>query len=233
MTSPHPTPLPRSAAAGRLVVPVVHAVTTDAIVALPDFLDRAHEVMHALGPRGAVQLRAHHTPAHRLYEVARRLAAIQELTGAWLVLNDRVDVALAVGARGAQLTSRSMTVADARRIAPALAVGASVHDVPTAEEAARAGAAWVVAGHVFATASHPGEAGRGPSFVRELVARLGRPAAGGVAVVAIGGVLPEHVPELRALGAHGVAAIRGIWEASDAARAATDYLSGYDASGGG
>jgi thiamine monophosphate synthase len=44
-------------------------------------------------------------------------------------------------------------------------------------------------------------------------------------------VLPKHVPRLRGVGVHGAAVIRGIWEAENAERAATDYLSAHDAPG--
>jgi thiamine-phosphate diphosphorylase len=205
-----------------VTVPRLHAVTTDEILARPDFLDRARAVMRAVGPRGAVHLRGHGTTAARLHALARALAPLQS-GGGWLVVNDRVDVALAAGARGVQLTSRSMRTADARRVAPELAVGASVHAAAEASVAAAEGAAWVVAGNVAATPTHPGAEPRGRDFLRAVVA-----AAGAVPVVAIGGVRPDDVPALRAAGAHGVAAIRGVWDAADAERAAIAYLSSYD-----
>jgi thiamine monophosphate synthase len=89
-----------------------------------------------------------------------------------------------------------------------------------------AGANWLVAGHVFATASHPGEAERGLPFVTRLVDGARVP------VVAIGGVRPEQCAALRAVGVYGVAVIRGIWDAANAERAASDYLSAYDHAAG-
>ncbi|HEU4566188.1 MAG TPA: thiamine phosphate synthase [Gemmatimonadaceae bacterium] len=206
----------------RSPLPVVHAVTDDLILTRHDFRDRARDVMSALGPRGAVHLRARIIPAASLLAMAEWIAGVREETGCWLVVNDRVDVALAADADGVQLTSRSLAVADARRLAPELAVGASIHEVEAGIEAERAGADWVVAGHVFETASHPGEEGRGLPFIAALRRRVHLP------VVAIGGIVPARVAELRAAGVHGVAAISGIWGAHDAERAATDYLSAYD-----
>ncbi|MBW8770858.1 MAG: thiamine phosphate synthase [Gemmatimonadetes bacterium] len=211
---------------GGLALPVVHAVTSDEIVARADFLDVACAVMATLGPRGALHLRAGRATAARLQALAAGLEAAQAVTGAWLVVNDRLDLALACRARGAQLTSRSLRVADARRAAPALAVGASVHSVAEARAAAEEGASWLVAGHVFATATHPGEEGRGLPFVRTLAATVDVP------IVAIGGVKPEHCPVLRQAGAYGLAVIRGIWDAANAERAASDYLSAYDDAAG-
>ena len=210
-------------------VPVVHAVTTDAIVLAPDFPGHAAGVMRALGGRGALHLRAPHATARRLHELAAALAAEAGATGCLLVVNDRLDVALAGGARGVQLTGRSMAPADARaaaaRCGAALAIGASVHDLAEARAAADAGADWVVAGHVFPTPSHAGAPGRGLVFLRAVVAAVSCP------VIGIGGVLPRHLPLLRAAGAHGAAVIRGIWDAEHPERAAGDYLTAYDADG--
>ena len=224
MTQPSLHPPPDAAAPP--VLPVVHAVTSDEIVSRGDFLDVACAVMAALGPRGALHLRAGRLTASRMQALAVGLEAAQAVTGAWLVVNDRVDLALGVRARGAQLTSRSLRVADARHAAPGLALGASVHSLDEARVAEQEGATWVVAGHVFATATHPGQEGRGLSFVRALASTLAIP------VVAIGGVRPEHCRVLRESGAYGLAVIRGIWDAPNAERAASDYLSAYDDAAG-
>ena len=206
-------------------IPRVHAVTNDEIVHDPHFLARATTIMRALGDRGAIHLRAHRVSGHRLYELGVALMAVQNETGCWLVVNDRVDVAMAVGASAIQLTSASLPVADTRLLAPDARIGASVHSADEAQAAAREGAEWAVAGNVFPTASHIGRNGKGAEFLREI-------AAAGIPVIAIGGVRAEHVAQLREAGAYGVAMIRGIWAADDAERAATSYLSIYDVHGG-
>ena len=204
-------------------IPVVHAITNEEVLARRDFLDRAGAIMEAMGPRGAVHLRGRGISAARLHDLAQALSLAQRNTGAWLVVNDRVDIAMTVRARGVQLTTRSMTAMDARRIAPTLAIGASVHSVEEATIAARAGADWIVAGHVFETTTHPDAPGRGPALISEITSAIRVP------LIAIGGIQPEHVPFLRRAGAHGVAVIRGIWSAPNAERAAIDYFSAYDA----
>ena len=201
-------------------VPIVHAITNDEVVARPDFIDIACAVMRALGNRGALHLRAHRLTGARFQSLAEGLGAAQSLTGAWLVVNDRIDVALVSGAKGAQLTSRSLTCTDARRIAPSLAIGASVHDVVDGRAAAEAGADWLVAGQIFTTLA-PGSEPRGVAWVHSLARATERP------IIAIGGVRVEHVSALRAAGVHGVAVIRGIWDAPNAEQAASDYLSAY------
>lgn len=203
-------------------VPAIHAVTDDRILTRPEFLDRARRVMRALGPRGAVHLRSRILPGSRLLELATALSATQEETGCWLVVNDRLDVALAAGARGAQLTSRSMRVPDARLVAPVLALGASVHALTAAIAAEHDGADWLVVGHVFATDSHPGAEAKGKTFFATIARAVSLP------LIAIGGIKPPSVAGLVASGAWGVAAISGIWGADDAEQAAIEYLSSYD-----
>jgi thiamine-phosphate diphosphorylase len=205
-------------------VPVVHAVTSDDVVGRSDFIDTACAVMRVLGPRGALHLRAGRLTGARWEALAQGLAAAQAITGAALVINDRVDVALVSGARGVQLTSRSLPITDARRLVPSLLLGASVHDVEEGLAAAAAGADWLVAGNLF-TASRPGAPDRGVAWIRALVSALRAP------VIAIGGIRAEHVQDLRRAGVHGIAVIRGIWDAANAEQAASDYLSSYDKAG--
>ena len=219
-----------SVVSGRLSNAVVHAVTTDAIALAPDFLDRARAVMRALGGRGALHLRAPLAGGRRLHALAESLAREARSTGCALVINDRLDVALAAGADGVQLTGRSLDPADARRAleragerGARIALGGSVHDLEEARSAAAAGADWLVAGHLFPTPSHAGAPGRGVAFLRTVAGAVPCP------VIGIGGVLPRHVPLLLAAGAHGAAVIRGIWDAEHPAQAASDYLSAYDA----
>ena len=131
-----------------LPIPILHAVTSDEIASRPGFVDRASAVMRAVGPRGAVHLRTHRLSVSELNALAGQLVRVQNETGAWLVINDRVDVALAAGARAIQLTSRSMRVSDALAVAPTLPVGASVHSADDAAAAELDGAAWTVAGQV-------------------------------------------------------------------------------------
>ena len=207
-------------------VPVLHAVTNDEIVLRADFVDRARRVMHAGGASVAVHVRAPRLGGRRLHELACRVVELQAETGSWVVVTDRADVALTSGARAVQLTSRSMSPADARRVAPTLVIGASVHSSDDARDAADGGARWLVAGHA------PEETRRGGSDVRgvELIARLA--AEQTLPIIAIGGVRPEHVSALRAAGAYGVAVIRGVWNASDGGAAVIEYLSAHGTTGG-
>ncbi len=187
--------------------PIVHAVTNSAAVRRKDFLATAERVMRALGPRGAVQLRSSQTSGRRFDELAEALVVWQTETGCWLIVNDRVDVAAAVGAKGIQLASHSLRVPDARAVAGKIPVGISVHSIDEAIAAEEAGASWCVAGTVFETPSHAGQTGSRIPFIGDVAHAVAIP------VIAIGGIQPEHVEPLRYAGAYGIATIRGAdWE---------------------
>jgi thiazole tautomerase (transcriptional regulator TenI) len=200
---------------GDLPLPVVHVLTDDDVLRESDFLARAAAVLAALGPRGALHIRGHHTSGRALYDIAINVAPLASRSGGMLVVNDRVDVALAAHAGGVQIGARSFQATDVRRIAPGLRVGESVHDV---DSGARTRADWIIAGHVFATPSHEAVEPRGLEFVRAMAQRAPAP------VIAVGGVRVEDVEALRSAGAYGVAVIRGVWHAVDNASAARAYL---------
>jgi thiamine-phosphate diphosphorylase len=214
-----------SRASGADRVPVVHAVTNDEIVLRADFLERARQVMQAGGSRVAVHVRAPRLGGRDLYHLASAVAQFQDETGAWAVVNDRADVALASGARGVQLTSRSLTASDVVAFAPDLWVGGSVHSSQDARSAKAGGAHWIVAGHATAN-STSSEIDRGTAFIERLATDPTVP------IIAIGGVRPDDVSRLVAAGAYGVAVIRGVWNANDAGAAVIEYLSAYGTSGG-
>jgi thiamine-phosphate pyrophosphorylase len=202
-------------------VPLLHAVTDDAVMARAGFLERAGEVLAAGGARVALHLRAPAATGRAVHDVATRLAELAAGTGALLLVNDRVDVALAAGAHGVQLGRRSLSVADARRLVGAgMLIGASVHDADEAREAAGEGADFLLAGAVYPTTTHPGEPGGGFRLM-EFVSVLGLP------VVAIGGVTPERAGELRRAGAAGMAAIRGVWDAPSPGDAVQRYIEAW------
>jgi thiamine-phosphate diphosphorylase len=203
------------------MIPPLHVVTDDAVVARADFAERAGEVLAAGGAGVALHLRAPRASGRRMHEMAARLMEIARATGSLLVVNDRVDVALAAGAGGVQLGRRAITIADARRLVRGRVwIGASVHSVAEGREAADGGADWLLAGPVYATASHPDQRGAGLGLI-EAIAALCPP------VIAIGGVTTEQVDDVAQAGAAGVAAIRGIWGHPSPASAARALIEAW------
>jgi thiamine-phosphate diphosphorylase len=157
----------------------------------------------------AVHVRDHGAAAADL--LARALAVRARLGDrAQLVVNDRLDVALAVGADAAQLGRRSLPLALARRVAPSLALGASIHSLAEAGEAAD----FFLLGTIFPSRSHPGEPGAGVALIARVAAATARP------LIAIGGVEAGNAGACRAAGAHGVAVISAIAAAPDPRAAA-------------
>lgn len=156
----------------------------------------------------AVQLREKELPGRPLLALAERLRALTARTGALLLVNDRVDVALAAGADGVHLGGGSMPVDVVRSLLPAgTLIGISTH---AAAEVAAATADFAFFGPVHAT---PSKTSFGPP---QGTARLRDAVAGArIPVLAIGGVTAAGVPELRTAGAYGVAVIRAILSAGD------------------
>ncbi len=202
-------------------VPRLHVVTTREIVERTDFPRAAHALLAS--PEVALHLRAHGSSGRLLLERARACGAGG--AAGRLVVNDRVDVALLSGA-GAHLPEAGLTPAQARTIlGPGPLLGRSVHDPPPAPAGSPDLDAelldYVIYGHVFETPSKAGQPPRGRAGLERAVRRF---AARGLPVVAIGGVTPSRVREVLDAGAHGVAAVSGIWQDPDPAGAAARYL---------
>ena len=156
-----------------------------------------------------VVVRAPGWTAKALYTLAGEILAVCHPRGVRVAVSDRLDVALAVGADGAQLGSRSLPVNVARRLAADLHLGVSVHSVEEAVQAEADGADHVTFGHVFETSSHPGESARGLTELGRVVRAVRLP------VIAIGGIGPDRVAEVLAAGAAGVAVISAILDSTD------------------
>jgi thiamine-phosphate diphosphorylase len=135
--------------------------------------------------------------------VARCVEAVRA-TPTRIVVNDRLDVALAAGAHGVHLRGNSIAAARARAIAPpGFLVGRSVHTPQEAEQAAAAGGLdYLIFGTVFATESKPGASASGLDQLAAAVARTSLP------VLAIGGVSRRNAGDVARTGAAGIAAIR-------------------------
>ncbi len=200
----------------RRPLPRVHAITDGAVLALPDLGVRA-AALAAGGSGVALHARARGAPVAPLAAAAARFVALARPAEASVFVNARPDVAAAVGAQGVQLGSTDLAAADARRLLPDGWIGCSVHSAEAARVAVDEGADFLLLGSIYETASHPGRPGCGPAVVTAC-AVLGLP------VIAIGGVTPDRVAEVRDAGAYGVAAIRGLWFAPDPARAVMQHL---------
>lgn len=171
---------------------------------------------------GAVQLREKDLDGRELYARAEILAARCRASGVALLVNGRVDVALAAAADGVQLPADGLPVAAARGLGPAHLIGCSVHDA--SELAERAGADFLLFGPVFDT---PAKRAFGPPQGLDRLAAVVR--ASTLPVVAVGGIGPERVADVRRAGAAGVAVIGAILDAADPAAAVARFTAALGA----
>jgi thiamine-phosphate pyrophosphorylase len=195
--------------------------------------EAALTVARAAAPPGtvALQLREKDLSALALYELALRLRAICSRAGAPLIVNDRVDVAIAADADGVHLPADSIGVSMARKLlGPDRLIGVSTHSPPDVAGAAREGADFAVFGPVFDPLSKPAAGSAwGASGLR---AACG---AGAIPVFALGGITPDRTRELfaspdPAARPAGVASIGAIFGADSPALATAAMLSALDPS---
>jgi thiamine-phosphate pyrophosphorylase len=160
---------------------------------------------------GAIQLREKDLSACDLYALGARLQAALSSYGVPLLINDRLDVALALDAAGVHLAGHSLPTAVARRVLGAgKLLGVSTHSVEEARRAAEDGADFIVFGPVFTT---PSKVAYGPpQGLQHLTTVVG---AVHIPVIAIGGIDHTNLPQVVQAGAYGVAMIRAVLAAPD------------------
>jgi thiamine-phosphate pyrophosphorylase len=163
----------------------------------------------------AVQLREKDLGGRALADLGRGLRAATAAAGVRLFINDRIDVALAVGADGVHLGTTSLAPAEARAIAPTLTIAVSTHGLADVRAAEDDGAqpAFAVFGPIRDT---PSKRAYGPPLGTGALAEAARLA---LPLLALGGLDARDVPEVLAAGAHGVACIRPVMAAIDPAAA--------------
>ena len=197
-------------------------VTSDRIVAEPDFAERAREVLEAGGDRVVLHLRSRDATGARLFELAGRLSETARSHGSVLAVNDRVDVALAAGLDWVHLGSESLPPRDVLPLfdeAPTL--GLSIHGAD--QLYADRDVDYFMAGNLHETRSHPERKARGADWLTAIADATDRP------VVAIGGITPERVAGAVGAGAHGVAVLSGIWDTGAPGDAVSRYLQALNA----
>jgi thiamine-phosphate pyrophosphorylase len=168
----------------------------------------------------AIQLRERDLPTVELLALTRELRSITTSRAVPLIMNDRVDLVLALSLDGVHLRADSLPVSVARRLVGAgRLVGVSTHTMQEVSQANQEGADYVVFGPVFDTPSkRPFGAPVGLAALAEVCHRSTVP------VFAIGGVTRARVPDVRRAGAHGVAVIGAILDRDDVAAATSELV---------
>jgi thiamine-phosphate pyrophosphorylase len=161
------------------------------------------------------QVRDKDASTRELITLTERVRALAP--GRCVIVDDRVDVAVAAGADGAHLGADDLPLAVARRLAPDLILGATCRSRTAIEAARSAGADYAGFGPLHATTSKTGlPAPFGVGAVAE--------AAGVLPLVAIGGIDAARARAARSAGAHGVAVIGSIWRDPDPVQAAKELV---------
>ncbi len=167
-----------------------------------------------------IQLREKRLPAPDLVRLGREIRELTLKRGALLIIDDRVDVALAVEADGVHLGLEDLPVADARRLAPDLIIGASSHSEGEALEAQRQGASYVNIGPLFHTRTKDW-AGEflGLDGLRRIAQKISIP------FTVMGGIKQGHIADLVKAGARTLAVVTAITSAPDPEQATREFLS--------
>lgn len=171
-----------------------------------------------------VQLRGKKWSDREFYFLALEVKNILSSRKIPLIINDRVDLALAVGADGVHLGQKDLPLTAARELAGEnLLIGISVNNIEEAIKAESQGANYVGAGPIYWTASKPDlRQPMGPEGLKAICEAIKIP------VLAIGGITPSCVPEIMAAGASGVAVISAIALANDPKEAAINLRKSID-----
>ncbi len=174
------------------------------------------------GGASILQVRVKKGGSGALLDVARAVRAVCDVP---LIVNDRPDIALAVGAEGVHLGQDDLPLAAARRIAPRLVIGVSTHTLAQARAAAAAGADYLGFGPIYPTAT---KANPDPVVGVGQLARVAA-AVAPVPVVAIGGITPARAREIADAGAAAACVISAVNRAADVGAAARQVAAAFAA----
>ncbi len=184
--------------------------------ALSRLLGVVAEQRHGAPAVDAVQVRAKRACDHDVVSWTRELVAGIQPSATRVLVNDRLDLALAAGAHGVHLGRHDLSVADARSLAPAgFLVGATCRSPEQAVRARAAGADYAGVGPVHATTT---KSGLPDPLGLEVLAAT----AAEIPAIAIGGITAARVREVMAAGAHGVAVVAAVWKTADPPGAARE-----------
>ena len=166
-----------------------------------------------------VQLREKEMPLRELYAIAIEARRMTSEAGALLIINDRIDVALAVGADGVHLGQDDLPIDAGREIGPDLIIGASTHSVDEAADAVAQGASYVNIGPIFPTDTKTWtDEFLGLDGLRKISATVTVP------FTVMGGIKREHIPQLLEAGALTIALVTAVTKAADIEAATRELL---------
>lgn len=192
----------------------LYVVITEALCAGRPAVEMLDLVL-AAGVR-LVQLREKDRSGRELYESALTFRRHTARAGALLIINDRLDIALAAEADGVHLGQDDLPLDAARRLAPELIIGASSHSLAEALAAQAAGASYVNIGPIFPTGTKEAATPLGPEMITRVAPHLSIPWS------TMGGLKRDNIHEVVRRGARHPAVITAVTAAPDPTRAARE-----------
>ena len=167
----------------------------------------------------AMQLRERDLPTGELLPLAQEIHSLTVPRSVPLILNDRVDLVLALNLDGVHIRANSLPVSVARRpIGPNRLIGVSTHSVEAVQQANHDGADYIIFGPIFDT---PSKRSFGTPLGLDVLADVCRNSM--VPIFAIGGITSERVRDVRRAGAHGVAVIGALLTSVDISSAIREF----------
>ncbi|MEI8139438.1 MAG: thiamine phosphate synthase [bacterium] len=166
-----------------------------------------------------IQLREKSMPLCDYVKLAEQIRAMTSSAGCLLIINDRVDVALAVGADGVHLGQDDFPIPAARRLAPEMIIGSSTHNVEEAVRAQNEGASYINIGPIYPTGT---KVWKGEYLGLEGLRTIATVAR--IPFTVMGGIKKSHFPGLIAAGARTIALVTAVTAAPDPEEAARTLL---------
>ncbi|NLJ49182.1 MAG: thiamine phosphate synthase [Candidatus Atribacteria bacterium] len=199
----------------------LYVITDQGLQKNKSILEVIKEVIQ--GGATIIQFREKNLPTRTFFENAQTIRKITKKAGIPLIINDRLDIALAVNADGVHLGEEDLPLKFARKIAPHFIIGYSTDSIHQARKAEEEGADYLGVGSIFPTKT---KIDAGVAIGTQKLEEIKK--AVSIPVVAIGGITLENLPEVIQSGADGVAVISAIIGAESPFEAAKKFRSVID-----
>ena len=199
----------------------IYLVTDEKACLEKDFYSCIEEAIK--GGVGIVQLREKNISTKDFYEKALKVKEICKNYGALFIINDRLDIAQAVGADGVHLGQSDMPIEEARKILKdKFLIGATARNIEEAKRAELLGADYIGSGAIFGTSTKDNAKKLEMEELKKIVASVKIP------VFAIGGININNVSSLKNIGLQGICAVSGILSEKDCKKAVDIMLKNFN-----
>ena len=199
----------------------IYLVTDEKACLEKDFYSCIEEAIK--GGVGIVQLREKNISTKDFYEKALKVKEICKNYGALFIINDRLDIAQAVGADGVHLGQSDMPIEEARKILKdKFLIGATARNIEEAKRAELLGADYIGSGAIFGTSTKDNAKKLEMEELKKIVASVKIP------VFAIGGININNVGILKNIGLQGICSVSGILSEKDCKKAVENILKNFN-----